>query len=274
MSLSPTDFSYVCELVQSRSAIVLEKDKTYLVESRLNPLAAKLGYKSLEEMVGKMRSEPVNGVHRKAVEAMTTNETSFFRDIHPFDTLRRVLLPELIQKRAAARTLRIWCAASSSGQEPYTIALLLKDGFPQLADWRVEIIATDLSTEILEKARSGIYTQLEINRGLPAIYLVKYFTKLEDKWRIREDVRNMVRFQEINLAQSYPFSGTFDFIFIRNVMIYFDLPTKKAILTRMKALMPADGYLFLGCAETTFNIHEGFESVTHGKTVCYRKKAG
>lgn len=150
---------------------------------------------------------------------------------------------------------------------------MLKDGFPQLADWRIEIIATDLSTDILEKARAGTYSQLEINRGLPAVYLVKYFVKIEDKWRLREDVRTMIRFQELNLAQAYPFSGTFDIIFIRNVMIYFDLATKKAILGRMKALLPADGYLFLGCAETTFNIDEGFETVTNGQTVCYRKKA-
>lgn len=273
MSLTPANFDFVRELVLNQSAIVLERGKEYLVESRLTPLAQRLGLGTLDNLVAKLRSEPVNGIHRMVVDAMTTNETSFFRDLHPFETLKKILLPEIMAKRAAERVLRIWCGACSSGQEPYSIALLLRDCFPQLSTWRVQLLATDLSQDMLEKSRQGKYNQFEMNRGLPATLLVKYFTKISpDQWRVRDDVRALVEFQEFNLARPFPPLPRFDIVFLRNVMIYFDVPTKKAILGRIRQVLAPDGYLFLGGAESVLNLDDSYESVTHGKTVCYRPK--
>jgi chemotaxis protein methyltransferase CheR len=273
MPLSPASFEFVRELVFAQSAIVLERGKEYLVESRLTPLAQRLGHPSLDAMIGQLRADPVNGAHRQVVDAMTTNETSFFRDIHPFETLKKVILPELVMKRAPERALRIWCAACSTGQEPYSIALLLRDTFPQLSTWRVQLLATDLSRDVLEKARQGIYTQFEMNRGLPAVMLIKYFTKVgADTWRVRDDIRAQVEFEEFNLSKPFPTLPCFDLIFLRNVLIYFDTETKKSILGRIRRVLAPTGYFFLGGAETTMNLDDKFESMTLGKTVCYRRK--
>lgn len=273
MTVTATNFDYVRNLVSSQSAIVLERGKEYLVESRLAPLAQKLGLGSVHDLITKLRAEAPNGVHRLVVEAMTTNETSFFRDLHPFETLKKVIVPELLGRRGGQHTLRIWCGACSTGQEPYSLALLLRDSFPQLTHWRVELLATDLNRDVLEKARQGIYTQFEMNRGLPAVLLVKYFTKVKiDQWQLREDVRRMVQFQELNLAQPFPPLPAFDIIFLRNVMIYFDVETKKLILGRIRNVLAPDGYLFLGGAESVLNLDDGYESVSHGKSVCYRLK--
>lgn len=273
MALSASSFDYVRDLVMAQSAIVLERGKEYLVESRLAPVAKRLGHESLESFISHLRAAPLNGVHRQVVDAMTTNETSFFRDLHPFETLKKVLLPEMLHRRAAERTLRIWCGAASSGQEPYSLALLLREFFPQLITWRVQLLATDLSQDILEKARQGIYSQFEMNRGLPATMLVKYFLKVgADQWRLRDEVRAMIEFQELNLAKPFPYLPLFDFVLLRNVLIYFDAETKRSILGKVRRAMAPDGYFFLGGAETTLNLDDKFESVTHGKTVVYRKR--
>jgi len=189
MAITDSDLDNVRALVLDQAAIVLERNKAYLVESRLTPLATKLGFASLPEFVAQLRREPTTGSHRLVVDAMTTNETYFFRDVHPFDALRTKVLPELIAARAATRTLRIWCGACATGQEPYSIAMLLKERFPLLASWNVSILCTDLSRDVLAKARSGAYTQLEVNRGLPAAMLIKHFVRKGDLWHIREDVR-------------------------------------------------------------------------------------
>lgn len=269
-SLSQPDFEYVKNLILKHSAIVLEAGKEYLVESRLIPLARQEGFTSLEEMIAQVRSKPSNGLQWKMVEAMTTNETSFFRDVHPFEALKKTVLPDLITKRASQRKLNIWCAASSSGQEPYTVAMVLREHFPVLANWTTRFVASDISMEMLNRSREGRYSQLEVNRGLPAVLLVKYFQKQGTEWRIKEDLRRMIEFQQVNLAETWPSWPSMDIILMRNVMIYFDVATKKAILGKIRRLLEPDGYLFLGGAETTMNLDDAFERVEFDKSGCYR----
>lgn len=270
MAISPQDFEYIQTLVRERSAIVLESGKEYLAESRLTPVARGLGLTTLGELVGKLRSDPRGSLSCRVIEAMTTNETSFFRDLQPFEALRTTIIPEFVKARAADRTLNLWCAASSSGQEPYTIAMVLRENFPQLLEWRIRFLATDISTQMLQRCREGIYSQLEVNRGLPAKYMVKYFEKRGTEWQIHKSLRDMVEFTELNLAGNWPALPQFDIVFIRNVLIYFDLPTKRAILGRIKKLLRPDGCMFLGGAETTLNVDEGFRREPADKTFVYR----
>jgi chemotaxis protein methyltransferase CheR len=210
-------------------------------------------------------------MHRQAVEAMTTNETSFFRDHHPFDALRTQIIPDLINRKAASKQLTIWCAAASTGQEPYSVAMLLREHFPVLTSWKLTFIATDLSTQVLAKARSGRYGQLEVNRGLPAPLLVKYFTKDGTEWVVKEELRNMIDYRELNLIETWPALPVLDLVMIRNVLIYFDVPTKKKILGNIRQRMAPHGYLMLGGAETTLGIDEQFERVQIDKGVAYRQ---
>ena len=270
MTLSQPEFNYIRRLVLEQSAIVLEEDKGYLVESRLLPLARREGFKSLDHLVQKLQAEPFQGLHRRAVEAMTTNETSFFRDFHPFEALKKSVLPNLITRRATERELSIWCAASSSGQEPYSLALLICESLPQLLGWEVRILATDLSTDILARAREGRYSQLEVNRGLPAALLVKYFQKRGCDWYLRDDIRSMVDFQILNLANAWPMMAPMDIVMIRNVLIYFGVDTKKEILAKVRKVLRPDGYFFLGAAETTFSIDDSYERVQFERTTCYQ----
>lgn len=271
MGISKTDFDYVSDLARTEAAIVLEAGKEYLVETRLTPLAQREGFASLGAFIQKLRAEvKVNGLHHKAIDALTTNETLFFRDYHPFEELRRSILPAILEQRAGARRLAIWSAACSTGQEPYSLAMLLLDSFPQLAGWDVSILATDLSPTVLNLARQGQYSQFEVNRGLPARFLVNYFTKVEDKWRINDNVKKMVEFRPMNLIQSWPVLPPLDLVFIRNVMIYFDVETKKAILKKIRNCLLPHGYLFLGAAETTTSLDPAYKPVSFGKAVVYR----
>ncbi len=270
MTLSLPEFNYVRRLVLEHSAIVLEEDKGYLVESRLLPLARREGFASLDHLVQRLQSEPFNGLHRQAVEALTTNETSFFRDFHPFEALRKFVLPDLMSRRAAQKELRVWCAASSSGQEPYSLAMLIRENFPVLANWKVHILATDISTGILTRAREGPYTQLEVNRGLPATLLVKYFQKRGCDWYLCDDVRRMVDYQALNLASPWPSLPLLDLVLLRNVLIYFGMETRKAILSKVRRILKPDGYFFLGASETTFNIDDSYERVQFERVTCYR----
>jgi chemotaxis protein methyltransferase CheR len=192
------------------------------------------------------------------VEAMTTNETFFFRDRIPFDHLRQTVLPGLVQARANRRALRIWCAASSTGQEPYSIAMCIKE-FAPLARWRVEIVATDLSHGVLEKSKAGIFSQFEVQRGLPIQMLVKYFTQTGDLWQINADIRAMVQHRQLNLLQDFSHLGSFDVIFCRNVLIYFDQETKTAIFDRLAGVLEPDGVLALGAAESVVGISDAFK---------------
>jgi len=269
-TISPSDFNYICDLVRRHSAIALESDKAYLIETRLAPLVRLAGFASLQELIASLRTQPpAHPLYRQVVEAITTHETSFFRDLHPFDALKTTILPELLAKRQSPN-LTIWCAACSSGQEPYSVAMLVCEHFPILANRRTRIIATDLSEAILARAREGLYSQIEVNRGLPATLLIKYFDKQGLHWRIKYEIRRMVEFQQSNLAEPWPLMPPLDVVLMRNVLIYFDVTTKKAILARIRSVLKPDGYLFLGSSETTLNLDPAFESISMGKSLCYQ----
>ena len=270
MPIAAAEFDYLRRLVMERSAIVLEPGKEYLVEARLLPMARREGCPSVGALISLLRSSASGGLQSQAVEAMTTNETLFFRDVHPFETLRKLILPDLINRQARERRLTILCAACSSGQEPYSLAMLIREHFPQLASWSIRLMAGDLSTEVLARAKAGRYNQLEVNRGLPATYLVKYFRRLGLEWELAEDIRRMVEFFPMNLAATWPLVPPCGLIFMRNVLIYFDLETKKAILAKARRALKPDGHLVLGGAETTFNIDENFERLPAGTAGWYR----
>jgi chemotaxis protein methyltransferase CheR len=261
--------SFVRDLVYRRSAIVVEPGKEYLVESRLAPLAREQGFASIDAMIDHLRARPANDLQAKVVEAMTTNETSFFRDQHPFEGLKNTILPALQRARSGSKTLRIWSAACSAGQEPYSIAMLLRDQFPELASWDVRILATDLSAAMVARASAGRYSQVEVNRGLPATTLVKHFERCGTEWQIKPEVRRLVQCRQLNLLDPWPV-GRHDVVFLRNVLIYFDVPTKQAILSRMRGVLAPDGYLFLGGAETTLKVDETFERIQIDRAVFYR----
>ena len=272
MSIEAADFDYICKVVRESSAIVLEKGKEYLVEARLYPVVRELGLESFPKLVEAVKKGDA-AARTRVVEALTTNETSFFRDIEPFDFLRKDILPEIMKKRAATRQLTIWCAASSTGQEPYSMAMMLRENFPELTTWKVKIVATDINKEVLERAKRGVFTQLEVNRGLPITYLVKYFEKKGTEFHIKEDIKSMVHYLEMNLAR--PFTavvGDIDIVLIRNVLIYFDSDTKKSILGKIRGVMKPDGFLFLGAAETTINLDENFVRRSAGRASCYHLK--
>ena len=252
------DYEFLRKLLKERSGLDLSADKQYLVESRLIPLARKANLPGLSELVQKLKSG-AGALTVEVVEAMTTNETFFFRDKVPFDHLRATILPELLQARAGRRSLRIWCAASSTGQEPYSIAMCLKEMGAALAGWRVEIIATDLSQAVLEKSKAGIFSQFEVQRGLPIQMLVKHFTQIGDLWQLNADIRAMVQHRQLNLLQDFSHLGVFDVIFCRNVLIYFDQDTKTGIFDRLARLMEPDGFLLLGAAETVVGLTDSFK---------------
>lgn len=273
MALSTADFQFLSTLVRQRSAIVLEPEKSYLLEARLAPLARTEGFASIETMVTNLRQQTFNGLHRKVVEAMTTNETSFFRDLHPFEALKAVVLPEAMKRHQADRRLNIWCAACSSGQEPYTIAMTILEHFPQLSGWNLKILATDLSSEMVAKSRAGRYGQIEVNRGLPANLLVKYFEKKGMEWVVRPELQRLCEFREMNLIEPWAQLPPMDVVFCRNVLIYFDVETKRNILENVRKVLQPWGYLFLGGAETTINLGATFERVQFDRAGCYRIKS-
>ena len=270
--MTTVDFDYVRNFVRTEAAIVLEPGKEYLVESRLLTLARKENIASIDELVKQLRSEGKNGLYRKVIDSMTTNETSFFRDLHPFEALKKTILPELLTRRAAERQLNIWCGAASTGQESYSVMMLISEHFPELHKWQINFIATDLCTEVLARARAGRFSQLEVNRGLPATLLVKYFTRCGNEWELREDLRRRVDFREMNLVKDWPLLPPMDIVFLRNVLIYFDVETKKGILAKTRRLLRPGSFLLLGGAETTFNVDDAFERVMLEKTTCYRLK--
>jgi chemotaxis protein methyltransferase CheR len=255
--VTPLDYEFLRKLLKDRSGLDLSSDKQYLVESRLIPLARKAGVSGIGELVARIKGG-AEALTLEVVEAMTTNETFFFRDKIPFDHLREAVLPALVKARAGRRTLRIWCAASSTGQEPYSIAMCVKE-FSGLAGWRVEIVATDLSQAVLEKSKSGIFSQFEVQRGLPIQMLVKYFTQTGELWQVNADIRAMVQHRQLNLLQDFSHLGSFDLIFCRNVLIYFDQNTKAEIFERLAKVIEPDGVLALGAAESVVGISDAFK---------------
>lgn len=256
-----SQFEYLQQFLKSRSGLVLSNEKQYLVESRLLPVARRHGMASLSELVQAMQRPGGAAIATDVVEAMTTNESFFFRDGTPFQLFRETMLPAMIKARADRRTIRIWCAAASTGQEPYSLAICLKEAAHQLAGMRVEIIATDLSSEVLDKARNGIYSQFEVQRGLPIQMLLKYFTQKGELWQINADLRAMVQWRKLNLLENFSGLGTFDIVFCRNVLIYFDQPTKVDVLQRIARGIAPDGYLVLGAAETVVGLTDAFRPV-------------
>ncbi|PKR56217.1 chemotaxis protein CheR [Thalassospira marina] len=271
--MKPEDFDFVSKLIKSRSGLVLTQDKFYLLESRLMPIARKRGLKDLGELIGALRGMDRTLIE-DVVEAMTTNESFFFRDTKPFDQFRHVVLPHMIKARASKRHLRIWCAAASSGQEPYSLAMILQDFASQLTGWRIDIIGTDISREILNKARAGLYSQFEVQRGLPITLLVKHFQKADDMWQISADLRSKVQYREYNLLEDLKPLGQFDVVYCRNVLIYFDQPTKTDVLSRIAAQMPDDGFLFLGGAETVLGISDKFKPLARQRGIYQLNRPG
>ncbi len=272
--MRPEDFEFICGMLRERSGLVLNKDKGYLLESRLTPVAQRHGLAGLDALIAKIRAGGDEALAVEVTEAMTTNESFFFRDEHVFTGFRDSILPKIMEARAAKRHIRIWCAAASSGQEPYTIAMILKEAGAKLDGWQCEIIGTDLSNDILEKANEGIYSQFEVQRGLPVQLLVKYFEKDEQMWRIAPEIKAMVRYREFNLLDDMSILGTFDVVFCRNVLIYFNQETKGEILGRIAQLMPSDGTLILGGAETVVGISDQFAPDPNQRGVYCKSGAG
>ena len=259
--MNSSDFEFLSSLLYKQSGLVLTPDKGYLLETRLQPVARSHGLSSIEQIVSTLRSRRDEKLVNSITDAMTTNESLFFRDRTPFDQFKTVVLPSLLQSRAAKKSIRIWSAACSSGQEPYSLSMVLDELASRLTGWRVEIIATDISTEMVARARSGIYSQFEVQRGLPVQLLVKYFQQDGDRWQLSEKIRRMVTFREFNLLQDPRALGTFDIVFCRNVLIYFDQETKRKVLEGVSRQIAPDGYLYLGGAETVISITDKFQPV-------------
>ncbi|MEO6709210.1 MAG: protein-glutamate O-methyltransferase CheR [Planctomycetota bacterium] len=272
MTVSPAAFEFIRRHVREHSAIVLDDTKLYLVELRLQPLLAEAGLKTIDDLALAVRDDPRAPLARRVVESICTNETSFFRDPGSFEALRRTILPQLVAARAAQRQLRIWCAACSSGQEPYSVAMTLVEHFPELASWRVEILATDLSTPMIERSRAGVFSQFEVGRGLPAISLVKHFEQSGSEWRIRESLRRMVQFRSLNLSQAFGLTPGFDLVLLRNVLIYFDLEARTRVLRQVHEVLSPAGFLLLGAAENMLGLDVGLERALPERTACDRRR--
>ncbi|MBX6329579.1 MAG: protein-glutamate O-methyltransferase CheR [Pseudolabrys sp.] len=255
--MTPEDFDYLRKMLRERSGLVLSVDKQYLAESRLLPLARRHGFASVGELVAQLKM-PSCTLATEVVDAMTTNETFFFRDKIPFELLRDSVMPALLAARSHTKRVRIWCTAASTGQEPYSIAMTLREMGARLAGFQVDILATDLVVGALDRARNGLYTQFEVQRGLPIQLLIKYFTKVGEMWQIAPELRAMVQFRPLNLLYDFSTLGLFDLVFCRNVLIYFDQSTKVSVLDRIARQMPDDGFLILGAAETVVGLTEAF----------------
>lgn len=265
------DFDYIRSLVRDNTSIALDDSKVYLVNARLLPVARDAGIESVVALIKHLRSRPFGELHCRAVEAILTTETSFFRDFFPFEALRREVIPEIMaERRGGSRSLTIWSAGCSSGQEPYSMAMMLREAFPELATWNTRILASDVSNRMLEKSKTGIYSQTEVNRGLPAPMMVKFFRQNGTTWKINDEIRNMVNFFHHNLTREIPPLPPVDILSMRNVLIYFDVATKRLVLDRIRRHLRPGGLLILGTAETTLNLDERFERVQLRRAVFYR----
>jgi chemotaxis protein methyltransferase CheR len=269
--VNPFDYEYLCRMLKERSGLVLAPEKQYLVDNRLAPVARRHGCASISELIQRMRGPGMESLRIEITEAMMNNESFFFRDKIPFDLVREVAIPELLQKRARSRRIRIWSAACSTGQEPYSLGMLVKE-MRAPAGWQVEIVASDIAGDALDRARAGLYSQFEVQRGLPIQMLVKYFEQINEQWRIVEKIRGMVQFRQANLLSDFSILGTFDLVLLRNVLIYFDHATKLDVLTRVRAVTAADGYLVLGAAETMVGLGDSFTPMPERRGL-YRPKS-
>lgn len=274
MSLATPDIDFLRGVVADLSGNVIAPRQVYMLEQRLNPLAESLGLTDIDELVKELRRSHDTPLKTKVAEAVTVNETSFFRDVHPFDALRTSIIPELVKKNAAKKSIRIWCAAASTGQEPVSIAMTIRESFPELSNWKFDIVATDLSEEVLDRCRSGNYSQLEVNRGLPARKLIRFFERSGADWRTKPEIRDMIRYERLNLTKPLTFISQFDIVFIRSVLIYFDQPTKTDILNRVHRTLCPNGYLFIGSSETVIGMGLPYRREEIDATVCYRPTTG
>ena len=261
--MTPDDFDYLRKLLKERSGLVLAAEKQYLAESRLLPLARRNGMSTLAELVGRLKGAQAGKLACEVVDAMTTNETFFLRDKIPFEHFRDAIMPALIAARARDKRIRIWCTAAATGQEPYSLAMILQGMGERIAGYKIHILATDICAEVIEKAKAGVYSQFEVQRGLPIQLLVKHFTQVGERWQINPELRAMVQFRTLNLLNDFSPLGAFDLVFCRNVLIYFDQPTKIGVLERVARQMPEDGYLVLGAAETVIGLTDLFKP--HGE---------
>ncbi|HEY9624703.1 MAG TPA: protein-glutamate O-methyltransferase CheR [Crinalium sp.] len=270
MAHSPIDFEYLRKLVFEQSGVVLEPHKDYLADLYLDKLASQSKFTSVAAFVEHLKTIPRDSLHTQAIEALLISETSFFRDRYPFEALQRSVLPPLIQSRSNKRAINIWSAACSTGQEPYSIAMLIRESFPELSTWAIRLIATDVSARSLERARQGVYSDLEVNRGLAPELRDRFFHPVGRSWQLNDDLRQMVEFRQLNLIHSWNSLPKMDVIFLRNVLIYFNNETKQAILNKVQGCLRDDGYLFLGSGETTFYLDARFEAI-HGKACLYHR---
>jgi chemotaxis protein methyltransferase CheR len=268
------DYEFLRKLLKDRSGLMLSAEKHYLIESRLLPIARKAGQLNLDDLVAKLRGPDAEPLIVEVAEAMTTNESFFFRDKVPFDDFRGTIMPALLSARAASRRIRIWCAAAATGQEPYSLAICLKEMSKELKGYNVEILATDFSTQVLEKAKSGIYTQFEVQRGLSILLLIKYFSQQGELWQIAPEIRGMVKYMPLNLLDDFSHLGKFDLVFCRNVLIYFDQATKTNVLDRIAGVTERDGFLVLGGAETVLGLTEKFKPVPQKHGLYVPQQAG
>lgn len=259
--MNKAEYDFLASFLYQRSGLVLAGDKTYLLESRLAPILEQHGLKSITDLIGAVRSPARSQIAEDVVDAMTTNESFFFRDKTPFDLFRETMLPDMLQARASQRSLKIWCAAASTGQEPYSLAMLLNEEKHRMAGWKTAILGTDISDTVLTKAKQGLYIQFEVQRGLPVNYLLKYFKQSGDTWQIGPEIRAMVQFRKLNLLESLASIGQCDIVFCRNVLIYFDQKTKADVLNRIARTMAPDAYLVLGAAESVVGLTNAFEPV-------------
>ncbi len=270
--VSPEGFQMLQRLLRREAGIELEAGKEYLVETRLAALALHEGYATVRALVDALQTEEgVGALHRQVIEALAITETSFFRDLTPFEILRKEILPELIRRRAECHALNLWSAACSNGQEPYSVAMVLRESFPQLIGWSVGLLASDLSRAAIARGTAGVYSQIEVNRGLPAPLLVKYFHREGIEWRIGDDLRRMVRFRELNLVAPWPVMPMMDVILLRNVLLYFGAEARARVLHGVSRCLSPDGYLILGGGEATLAVGDAFEPVQFGKTILYRR---
>lgn len=273
MTVTQTHFDLLRNLVKEKAGIVLNEGKEYLVDSRMASLATKLDYPSASDLLSDFADNPKGPLLEAIVDAMTTNETSFFREMHVFEGLRDVILPDIMERNQDTKSLRMWCGASSSGQEPYSVSIALSEWFPELTNWTVNFLATDLSDDMLKRCNAGVYSQLEVNRGLPSKMLIKYFDRNGTEWTVKDAVRRRVQFQPLNLLEKWPGVPTqLDIVFLRNVLIYFDVETKQQILGQIRRHLRPGGYLFLGSAETTLSLDAGFERLKFDRGCCYVHK--
>ncbi len=265
--LSPRDFAFVADLLKSNSGLSLAPAKSYLLESRIMPLLRRYGLRTSSDFVTALRTDEKGVMLTELSEAMATYETYFFRDLKPFESLQHIALPQFRAARSAQKKLRIWCAAASTGQEPYSLAMLLEEQSHLWADWTIEILATDVSSLALARAKAGLYSQFEVQRGLPIRHLMKHFMQNGDQWEINSALKKRIRFQQYNLLHPMAQLGRFDIILCRNVLIYFDAQTKTQVLNRLAAQMPADGVLVMGSAETTLHYSDRFMLHPRDRTI-------